>query len=349
MKAAVVCANEDVRYMDIEEPQVSAGMVKIRVKASGICGSDIPRVLHNGVHFYPIVLGHEFSGEVVEIGEGVTKVQVGDKVTGAPLLPCLTCDDCQNGNYSLCKNYSFIGSRQQGSNADYLVIPERNAVPFDKSISYEQGAMFEPSTVALHGLKLNDYKGGEYVAVLGCGTIGIFTAQWAKIFGAKKVVVFDISDERLALAKRMGADEVVNTTKENYMAEAKAITGGKGYGYVFETAGQIPTMHMAFELAGNKANVCFIGTPHVDLTFTPKMWENMNRKEFKLTGSWMSYSAPFPGKEWELTAHYFATGQLKYDPEFVYKKIPMSQAQEAFQLFKTPGLVKGRILLVNED
>ena len=349
MKAAVVCANEDVRYMDIEEPQVSAGMVKIRVKASGICGSDIPRVLHNGVHFYPIVLGHEFSGEVVEIGEGVTKVQVGDKVTGAPLLPCLTCDDCQNGNYSLCKNYSFIGSRQQGSNADYLVIPERNAVPFDKSISYEQGAMFEPSTVALHGLKLNDYKGGEYVAVLGCGTIGIFTAQWAKIFGAKKVVVFDISDERLALAKRMGADEVVNTLKENYMEEAKAITGGKGYGYVFETAGQVPTMHMAFELAGNKANVCFIGTPHVDLTFTPKMWENMNRKEFKLTGSWMSYSAPFPGKEWELTAHYFATGQLKYDPEFVYKKIPMSQAQEAFQLFKTPGLVKGRILLVNED
>lgn len=349
MKAAVVCANEDVRYMEYEEPQVSAGMVKIRVKASGICGSDIPRVLHHGVHFYPIVLGHEFSGEVVEIGEGVTKVKVGDKVTGAPLLPCLKCDDCQNGNYSLCKHYSFIGSRQQGSNADYVVIPERNAVPFDKSISYEQGAMFEPSTVALHGLKLNDYKGGEYVAVLGCGTIGIFTAQWAKIFGAKKVVVFDISDERLALAKRMGADEVVNTTKEDFMAEAKAITGGKGYGYVFETAGQVPTMHMAFELAGNKANVCFIGTPHVDLTFTPKMWENMNRKEFKLTGSWMSYSAPFPGKEWELTAHYFATGQLKYDPEFVYKKIAMSQAQEAFQLFKTPGLVKGRILLVNED
>ena len=349
MKAAVVCANEDVRYMDYEEPQVTAGMVKVRVKASGICGSDIPRVLHHGVHFYPIVLGHEFSGEVVEIGEGVTKVKVGDKVTGAPLLPCLKCDDCQNGNYSLCKHYSFIGSRQQGANADYVVIPERNAVPFDKSISYEQGAMFEPSTVALHGIKLNDYKGGEYVAVLGCGTIGIFTAQWAKIFGAKKVVVFDISDERLALAKRMGADEVVNTTKEDFMAEAKAITGGKGYGYVFETAGQVPTMHMAFELAGNKANVCFIGTPHIDLTFTPKMWENMNRKEFKLTGSWMSYSAPFPGKEWELTAHYFATGQLKYDPEFVYKKIPMSQAQEAFQLFKTPGLVKGRILLVNED
>lgn len=349
MKAAVVVANEDVQYLEIPEPEVKPGYVKIKVSYSGICGSDIPRVLHNGVHFYPIVLGHEFSGDVVEIGEGVTKVKAGDRVSGAPLVPCMKCEDCQKGNYSLCKHYSFIGSREQGSNADYVVVPEQNAVPFDASVPYEQGAMFEPSTVALHGLLQNDYQGGQCVAILGGGTIGMFTMQWAKIFGSKKVVVFDISDERLELAKRLGADEVVNTTKEDYMKTAMEFTGNKGYGYVFETAGQVPTMHMAFELAANKAHVCFIGTPHADLSFTPAQWENMNRKEFKLTGSWMSYSAPFPGKEWELTAHYFATGQLKFDPGFIYKKIPMSQAQEAFQLFKTPGLVKGKILLSNEE
>ena len=89
--------------------------------------------------------------------------------------------------------------------------------------------------------------------------------------------------------------------------------------YVYETAGSAPTSYMAFELAANKANVCFIGTPTKDLTFSPKLWEQMNRKEFKLTGSWMSYSAPFPGKEWELTAHYFKTGQLKFDPGFIFK------------------------------
>lgn len=349
MKAAVVVANEDVRYQDVEEPQAKPGHVKVKVKASGICGSDIPRVLHNGVHFYPIVLGHEFSGDVVEVGEGVTKVKVGDRVSGVPLLPCMKCDDCQNGNFSLCKHYSFIGSRQQGSNADYVALPEQNVIPFDPSISYEQGAMFEPSAVALHGLLQNDYQGGQYVAILGGGTIGMFTMQWAKIFGSKKVVVFDISDERLELAKRLGADEVINTLKDGYMEDAMAITGGKGYGFVYETAGQVPTMHMAFELAANKAHVCFIGTPHVDLSFTPKQWENMNRKEFKLTGSWMSYSSPFPGKEWELTAHYFATGQLKFDPAFIYRKMPMSQAQEAFQLYKTPGLVQGKILLMNEE
>ena len=349
MKAAVVVANEDVQYQEIEGPKVTKGTVKIRVRYSGICGSDIPRVLNHGVHFYPIVLGHEFSGDVVEVGEGVTKVKVGDRVSGAPLLPCMKCDDCQQGNFSLCKHYSFIGSRQQGSNADYVVVPEQNAVPFESSVPYEQGAMFEPATVAIHGVFQNDYHGGEYVAILGGGTVGMFTMQWTKIFGSKKVVVFDISEERLELAKRLGADEVINTRDEGYMEKAMAITGGKGYGFVFETAGQVPTMHMAFELAANKAHVCFIGTPHENLTFTPAQWENMNRKEFKLTGSWMSYSAPYPGREWDLTAHYFATGQLKFDPGFIYKKIPMSQAQEAFQLFKTPGLVKGKILLSNEE
>ena len=348
MKAAVVTANEEVRYMEVEEPSAGPGMVKIRVAASGICGSDIPRVLHHGVHFYPIVLGHEFSGDVAEVGEGVTKVKVGDRVTGAPLLPCMKCDDCQNGNYSLCRHYSFIGSRQQGSNADYVVIPEQNVIPYDPSISYEQGAMFEPSTVALHGLLQNDYRGGGTVAVLGGGTVGMFTMQWARIFGAAKAVVFDISPRRLELARRLGAEAVIDTTKENFMEEAMALTGGKGFDYVFETAGQVSTMQTAFALAANKARVCFIGTPHENLSFTPAQWENMNRKEFHLTGSWMSYSSPFPGKEWELTAHYYATGQLKFDPDFIYKKMPMSQAQEAFQMFKTPGLVQGKLLLINE-
>ena len=348
MKAAVVVANEDVKYLEVEEPRVSKGTVKIKVAASGICGSDIPRVLNNGVHFYPIVLGHEFSGDVVEVGEGVTSVKVGDRVAGAPLVPCMVCDDCQKGNYALCKHYSFIGSRQQGSNADYVVIPQRNAVVFDKSISYEQGAMFEPSTVALHGVLQCDYRGGGTVAILGGGTIGIFTLQWAKLLGAKKVVVFDISDERLALAMKLGADAAVNTLQDGFMEEAISHAGGKGYDYVYETAGVTVTMRMAYKLATTKAHVCFIGTPHTDLNFTPAEWENMNRKEFRLTGSWMSYSAPFPGIEWTMTADYYASGRLKFDEGLIGERIPMAKAQEAFQMFKTPGAVKGKILLMND-
>ncbi len=349
MKAAVVTANERVEYQEIPDPQVRPGTVKIRVKASGICGSDIPRVLYNGVHFYPIVLGHEFSGVVTEVGEGVSRIKIGDKVSGAPLLPCGNCPDCQRGNFSLCKHYSFAGSREQGSNADYIVLPEKNVVPFDPSLSFEQGALFEPCTVALHGVLQNRFTGGGTVAILGCGTIGLFTLQWARIFGARQIVAFDVDDRRLALARRLGADVGVNTTEEGFMQTALDLTGGAGFDDVFEAAGAAPTMYMAFRLAANKARVCFIGTPHVDLTFSPALWEQMNRKEFTLTGSWMSYSAPFPGKEWELTAHYFATGQLRYDPELIGAKYPMAQAQEAFMLYKTPGAVSGRVLLVNED
>ena len=104
---------------------------------------------------------------------------------------------------------------------------------------------------------------------------------------------------------------------------------------------------VGFRLAANKAHVCFIGTPHVEMTFTQAMWENMNRKEFLLTGSWMSYSAPFPGEEWELTAHYFATGELKFDPGFIYRTFPLSEAAQAFDLFHHPETVHGKIMLVN--
>ena len=338
MKAAVLYANEDIRYDDYETPIVRPGTVKVRVHATGICGSDVPRVLHHGAHYYPNVLGHEFAGNIVEIGEGVTELAVGDTVSGAPLLPCFKCNSCQMGDYALCKKYSFVGSREQGSFAEYVVIPQICAVKYDPSIPYEQAAFFEPSTVALHGIFLADFAGGDDVVVLGGGTIGLFTMQWAKILGARSVTVFDIDEKRLSLAKRLGADVTVNT---------KSTEPSEKYKYVFETAGSPITMRQSFEVAANKASVCFIGTPHMDLTFTPGQWENMNRKEFKLTGSWMSYSAPFPGREWEMTAHYLATGQLVFDPALIFRTYHLSEASEAFALFKKPGKVQGKIMLVN--
>lgn len=348
MKAGVVHAKEDIRYEEIEKPKPGKGQVLIKVKYTGICGSDIPRVNGDACHFFPNVLGHEFSGTIEETGEGVTSLKLGDRVAGVPLVPCMKCEDCQKGNYSLCKNYSFIGSREFGSFAEYVVVPEKNAVRFEDTVSFEQGAFFEPATVALHGLQRVDYRGGKTVAVLGGGTIGLFVMQWAKIFGAKEVVVFDIVEERLALASRLGATGVINTGEEGFLKKAKSLTDGRGYDYVYETAGNTITMKMAFELAANKAQVCFVGTPTKDLSFAVEEWENMNRKEFILTGSWMSYSAPFPGKEWELTAHYFETGDLKFDESFIYKKIPLSEIASAFEMFKIPGKVKGKLLIDSE-
>ena len=348
MKAAVLYGKDDLRYEEVPLPQLGDGEVLVKVKATGICGSDIPRVLGNAAHNYPIVLGHEFSGDVVEIGKNVTGVKVGDRVSGAPLVPCMKCDNCERGNYSQCEKYTFIGSRMQGSFAEYVKLPEKHAIKFDPSISYEQGAFFEPSTVALHGLNCAKYHGGEDVAILGGGTIGLFTAQWARIYGAKRVFVFDIDDARLALAKKLGADITINTLDKDFKETINKLTNNSGFGFVFETAGIDVTMKLAFEIAANKASVCFIGTPSKDLTFPPALFENINRKEFTLTGSWMSYSPPFPGQEWQLTAHYFGTGALKFDESLIFKKLPLSESKSGFDLYKTPGLVKGKVMFVNE-
>lgn len=348
MKAAVLHAKDDLRYEEYPTPQVKAGEVMVRVRASGICGSDIPRVLADEAHFFPIVLGHEFSGDVVEVGEGVTLVKVGDRVAGVPRLPCHKCDDCLKGNHSICKNYSFIGSRVQGSFADYLVLPERNAVKINPNVSYEQGALFEPCTVAFHGMSCGSYEGGEDVAVLGGGTIGLFAAQWARIYGAKRVFVFDIDSDRLEIAKRLGVDVAINTTDPGFREAVKDYTDGKGLGFIFETAGSDVTIKLAIELAANKGKISFVGTPRRDTVVSPKLFEQIGRKELTLNGSWQSYSAPFPGKSWELTAHFFSTGALRCDQGLVFGTFPLSEAKAAFDLYKTPGAVKGKILLIND-
>lgn len=348
MKAAVLLGNENIQYIDIAEPKTLPGTVKVKVAICGICGSDVPRVLYNGAHSYPIVLGHEFSGTIYEVGEGVKGIKIGDHVAVAPLVPCNECSDCRQGNFSLCSHYSFIGSRQQGAFADYVVVPAENAVVIDPSIPFDQAATFEPSTVALHGLFQNNYKGGGTVAVLGCGIIGLFTIQWAKIFGAKKVVAIGRGKKGLDTALMLGADDVLSTADPDFDRKLDALENGRGFDFVFESSGSSQTMYLAFKTAAKKAHVCLIGTPSDSLNFTKAMWEQLNRKEFFLTGSWMSYSAPFPGCEWDLTAHCFSDGRLKFVPDMIHGRFHMSEAAKAFSLFKEQGAVKGRILLYNQ-
>lgn len=345
MKAAVLYGNEDIRYEEVKEPELKPGCVKIQIKACGICGSDVPRVLKNGAHYYPIILGHEFSGCITEVADNVTNIQIGDHVAGIPLLPCMICLDCQKGNYSQCKHYSFIGSREQGGFAEYIVLPEKNVIKVDPSLPFEQIALFEPCTVALHGIKISNYSGGKKVAILGGGTIGLFALQWAKIYGAETVVVFGRSKEHLKLAKQLGADAIISTLDDDFYEQTLSLTNGTGFDYIYETAGSTFTMKLSFQLAANQASICFIGTPAEDLTFSPQLWEMMNRKEFKLTGSWMSCSSPFPGNEWTTTAHFFATGQLKYIPEMFHAIYPLENAKKAFQEFLKKERPKGRILL----
>jgi L-iditol 2-dehydrogenase len=243
----------------------------------------------------------------------------------------------------LCKNYSFIGSREYGAWAEYVKAPSMNVVKLHDDISFIQGAFLEPTTVALHGLLLMDFKPLTSVAITGMGTIGLLTLQCAKIMGAKEITVFDIDDEKLAIAKELGADFTVNTLTDDISARVKDITGNKGFQMVLETAGVPVTEMLCLEIAGNKASVMFIGTPHTSFTITPKEFEYINRKELMVRGSWMSYSAPFPGKEWTLGAHYLGTGQIKVD-KLIGKTLPIDDIALAFELIEKRE-VSGKVML----
>mgnify|MGYP005764342235 FL=1 len=349
MKAVVIHGTGDIRYEEYPEPEIKPCCVKIRIMACGICGSDIPRVWKGSAHSYPIVLGHEFSGYVTEVGEGVTTLNAGDHVSGIPLIPCMHCPDCLSGNYSQCKHYSFIGSRQQGAMADYIVVPEQNTLKIDPSVSWRDAALFEPATVALHGIQLSQFTGGKSVLILGGGTIGCFTLQWAKLLGASSITVIGRDQNHLKVAQALGSDHIVSTLDSDYMQQLHAITSGHGFDYIYETAGSTAMMQLAFEEAANKSHVCFIGTPTADLIYTPRQWENLNRKELHLTGSWMSCSAPFPGNEWKMVQQFMGDGRLSVNSGMIFAEYPMEEAGEAFSLYQTAGKVKGRVVLYNRE
>lgn len=344
MKAAVLYGARDLRYTDVETPKIDEHEILVRVKATGICGSDLPRVLGNGAHFYPIILGHEFSGEVVEVGSAVTDIKVGERIVGAPLLPCLKCTDCQKGWYSQCKSYSFIGSRVFGSWAEYVKMPAMNGVKLPDGVSFEQGALLEPATVALHGLLVMGFRGGSDVAIVGCGTIGMLALQFAKILGARRIIALDLDSRKLALAEKYGASECINTGETNFKQRIQELTAGRGFEMVVESAGVEFTEKLSLELAGNKGHVMFIGTPAKPITLAPNEFEHINRKELTVRGSWMPYSPPFPGKEWELAGYYLQQGLLRVD-ELIDRIIPLSVINEAFIDLAVPGKVNGKILL----
>lgn len=348
MKAAVLHGKKDLRYEEYPKPRIKENEVLIRIHACGICGSDVPRVNKGTAHFFPLILGHEFAGVVEEIGTEVTTVLVGERVTAAPLLSCMKCKDCQKGDFGLCKEYAILGIWVNGTLAEYVSVPEKNIIKIDASVPFEVGALIEPASVALHGIRRLDFAAGDTVAILGCGTIGLFAVQWAKLLGAQKVVAFDLNDHKLQLAKELGADEIINTAQPDFMQKAMQETNGRGFAYVYETAGSATTMKLCFDLVENKGKACIIGTQGNEVIFSAAQFELLSKKEFTLTGARMSYEAPFPGRDWTMTAHFLKTGQLIADERFIAHRFDLCDAAKAFALYEQ-GPVDGKVMLKIAD
>jgi L-iditol 2-dehydrogenase len=327
MNALVLHGVNDLRYELLPMPECQDNEVIIRVKACGICGSDLPRALEGKVHFFPIVLGHEFSGEVVAVGKNVSTVQAGDRVTAAPLLPCMNCDNCRSGRPALCNHYSFIGSRKNGAMAEYVAVPEQNVLKLPDEVGYLDGAMIEPLTVALHGIERVNIPAGSECMVFGAGTIGLLTLQCLKARGAGHVIMVDIVQSKLELAKKLGADEIMNPTHismEEYFSHRDLPE------IVIETAGTPVTQKQSLKFARKQGKVVFVGTAKKDVVLPPTIFEKILRGELEVTGSWMSYSAPFPGYEWKAAIQYVKEGKVQLEP-LLAKTYRLQDGLTAFQ------------------
>ena len=343
MRAAVLHASGDVRVEEIAKPEAHPGEVLVKVAYCGICGSDIPRLVKDAAHYFPIVLGHEFSGFVEAVGEGDDTSLIGRKVSCVPLIPNFAHPQSALGNYSLGKGYSFIGSRQQGGYAEYVVMPRQNAFLLDDSTDLLDGAFMEPITVGLHAANIMNFRSGRSVALVGAGGIGLLLLQCLKALGAGKIAAFDVAPERLEVAKALGADAVFNSREESVVEQAESFAGERGFEMVFETAGAPPAAILVLRLAAPKGHVMYVSTPTMPTTIQPNEFELINRKELTVQASWMNYSAPFPGWEWEFGASLMAKGRIR-TRELIDRVLPLSEAAVVPTLLKTPGALKGKVV-----
>ena len=342
MKAAVLENKGSIVYQDLPQPTPQAGHILLHVKAASICGSDISRFA-KGHRMYPLVLGHEVAGIISAVGEGVREDLIGKHAAVIPLIPCFKCEECQRGYYSACHSYSFIGSRQAGGFAEYVEIPERNALIVPDDLPFEAASLIEPSTVARHILDLGSFKTGQSAVVFGAGSIGLMVVQWLRILNASLIICTDISDVNLAIARKLGATITLNPREVDVKEEVKKLASD-GVDLAVEAAGAPQALLQTIQVTRPRGSVVFGGNQPLDQSLPLTFIEDVMRKELRLNGCFMSYSAPFPGHEWTDTVQAIRGGLMDIET-MISHHFPLSAAPDVFGQIAAHELPHQKIIL----
>ena len=312
MKAAVLYGIGDLRFKEVPFPQIKEGEALIKVKACGICGSDITRVMEKGTYSFPLIPGHELSGEVAEIRGKVSSLEKedkdvsfinGDRVVAVPLLPCHRCPHCQVGEYNLCDNYNYLGSRCNGGFAEYVKVPRENLIKIPPGVSFEEAALTEPASVALHALRRAKMEVGDKVAILGTGPIGVLLAQWARIWGADQIFLIDIVEKKLRVAQEYDFTEVINASKRDTVKSILEKTKQRGVDVSIEAAGTPITFKQSIQIARKGGKVIFLGNMRGEVILSDELISSILRKELTMYGTWNSRFIPLEDSEREVESH----------------------------------------------
>lgn len=346
MKALKLYGARDIRFEEADEPIIkNADDVKIRIRSVGICGSDMHRYALLGPYIKGMIWGHEFSGEVVEVGTAVTDLKAGERVSACPAIYCGKCDSCKRGKYAQCLKLSVIGAYRPGAFAEYIVMPRENVISISGGISFDEMAVVEPSCVALHGLyNAGGISAGDTVAVLGCGTVGTMTVQWAKIMGAKKIIAIDIDDKKLAVVQYAGATDLINTRGKQSYEKVFELTNNKGVDIAVEAAGTAETSAQVLALPGKGGKVIYMGIPYSDVMMKRLYFEKIVRNELSIVGTWNAISGPFPGKEW-ITCVHFLESKILQTKMLITHRLPLNEGKKAFEMVIQGKEYHGKIVL----
>lgn len=289
MKALLLTAPSKLDLVDFPTPQPAADEVLVRIRACGICGSDI----HGwdgstGRRQPPLIMGHEASGEVVSAGPRVSKWRAGDRVTFDSTIYCGACRFCQTGQVNLCENRRVVGVspteyKQHGAFAEYVAIPERILYRLPDTLPFDQAAMIEPVSIAVHAVQRVKVAATDTAVVVGSGMIGLLVIQALRWAGAKRIVAVDLAENRLALARQLGATHTLNPSGTDVAAEINKLTEGLGADLAFEVVGVTPTLNLALSVLKRGGSCVLVGN------LTPKTQDfplqAIVTKEITVTGS----------------------------------------------------------------
>lgn len=329
-KSANLRAIGDLRYEDIPLQPCGDDEVLVAVKSCGICGSDISRVYTKGTYHFPTVIGHEFSGKVVHDPKGKLE---NAHVVIFPLLPCFKCKNCEEKSYATCENYDYYGSRRNGGMTEYIAVKRWNVLVMPNSLSFDEGAMCEPVSVARHAtLKLEITK-GDSVLISGAGPIGIIAGRWAKLFGAKDVYYVDIDKRKIDFAETLGFSEYKSGITVDCAIE------GTGFSDALETCLAAVKPH---------GRAVFMGNPAGEITMSQNTYWYILRKELKISGTWNSSYNDIQN-DWKESISAMADGKIDVKP-LITHKFPLEKCNVAFEMMKNREEFYNKVILnMNEE
>ena len=314
MKAAVLSGVKKFKYMDVDRQEPKDGELLIRIKAVGICGTDMELYygtmpfFKTGLSKYPLIPGHEWSGVVEKVGKGVASFKPGERVTGDVSIGCGKCINCKRGLYSCCKNRREVGisGGKDGAFAEFIVMPEQFTYKLPEAVSFDAGALTETTATVIKSIRRTPIPLGSVVLVLGAGPIGLMGLQASVVGGAGYSIVAARKDPKLKIAKQLGADRVVNVLKEDLLKVVKEISDGLGVDYCIEASGGIDMMAQASFLVRDGGIINIVGIypttiPNYDMS-------DVVLRDIALIGSVASPNA------WEATLKLMGSGRIKTEP-----------------------------------